>query len=46
MGYKKSGEPISLTFISKQLKEVDLLRLGAAFEKITKVRKMPEAYMD
>jgi len=44
MGYKETGEPISLTFIGKQFKEADLLRLGAAFEKATKARKMPEQY--
>lgn len=44
MGYKKSGEPISLTFIAKQFQEVKLLHLGAAFEKATKVRVLPESY--
>lgn len=44
MAYKKSGEPISLTFIGKQFKEADLLRMGAAFEKATKVRMMPKDY--
>ena len=46
MGYKKSGEPISLTFIAKQFQEAELLRLGSAFEKATKVRKMPENYIN
>lgn len=44
MGYKESGEPISLTFIGKQFKEADLLSLGAAFEKATKARVMPKDY--
>lgn len=44
MGYKKTGEPISLTFIGKQFKEADLLSLGAAFEKEFRVRKMPKGY--
>ncbi len=44
MGYKNSGEPISLTFIAKQLKEAELLRLGAAYEKAFKNRKMPMGY--
>lgn len=44
MGYKPSGEPIGLTFISKPFKEADLLRIGRAFEKETKARKMPEDY--
>lgn len=44
MGYKTTGEPISLTFIGKQFKEADLLRLGAAYEKEFPNRKMPEGY--
>ncbi|AZQ57617.1 amidase [Maribacter sp. MJ134] len=44
MGYKNSGEPISLTFIGKPYKEAALLRLGAAYEKEFPNRKMPEGY--
>ncbi len=44
MGYKKSGEPISLTFIGKQFQESKLYSLGAAFENLTKVRKIPVDY--
>ena len=44
MGYEKSGEPISLTFIGKPYQEQKLLQLGYAFEKITKVRKLPKDY--
>ncbi|MFT5738182.1 MAG: amidase [Maribacter sp.] len=44
MGYKNSGEPISLTFIAKQFKEAELLRLGAAYEKTFRKRKMPMGY--
>lgn len=44
MGYKESGEPISLTFIGKPFTELNLLVLGYAFEQITKTRKMPEKY--
>ena len=44
MGYKTSGEPISLTFIGKPFKEADLLRLGAAYEKEFSNRKMPKGY--
>ncbi len=44
MGYKKSGEPISLTFIAKPYQEQKLLQLGYAFEKLTKVRKLPKGY--
>ncbi|QCW99285.1 amidase [Aggregatimonas sangjinii] len=46
MGYKASGEPISLTFIGKQFKEDELLRLGRAFEQLSKTRKLPEDYKD
>ncbi|WP_340075715.1 amidase family protein [Leptobacterium sp. I13] len=44
MGYKSTGEPISLTFIGKPFTEDDLLKLGYAFEKQTKVRKAPKNY--
>ena len=44
MGYKPSGEPISLTFIGKPFKEADLLRMGRAFEKEFHVRKEPKGY--
>jgi amidase len=44
MGYKNSGEPISLTFIGKPFKEAALLRLGAAYEKEFPNRKIPEGY--
>jgi len=44
MAYKESGEPISLTFIGKPFTEANLLRLGAAFEKVFQARKMPEGY--
>ena len=44
MGYKKSGEPISLTFIGAPFSERKLLEIGYAFEQLTKVRKMPKNY--
>lgn len=44
MGYKKTGEPISLTFIGKQFQEAQLLRMGAAFEKQFPQRKIPVGY--
>jgi len=44
MGYKKSGEPISLTFIGMPKKEAELYILGGAFEKLTKHRKLPANY--
>ena len=44
MGYKKSGEPISLTFIGVPFSERKLLEIGYAFEQLTKVRRMPVNY--
>lgn len=44
MGYKKSGEPISLTFIGKQFQERKLLELAAGFEEVSKVRKAPKGF--
>lgn len=44
MGYKTSGEPIGLTFIGKPFTEVELLRLGAAFEKEFQARVLPKDY--
>ncbi|WP_299670967.1 amidase family protein [uncultured Polaribacter sp.] len=44
MGYKISGEPISLTFIGTPFSERKLLEIGYAFEQLTRVRKMPKNY--
>lgn len=44
MGYKTSGEPVSLTFVGKPFSERKLLEIGFAFEQLTKVRKMPKNY--
>ncbi|PKP39814.1 MAG: amidase, partial [Bacteroidetes bacterium HGW-Bacteroidetes-13] len=44
MGYKTSGEPISLTFIGKSFEEQKLLTLGLAFEKLTHARIIPKFY--
>ena len=44
MGYKESGEPISLTFIGLPFTERKLLELGYVFEQMTKVRKLPLGY--
>ncbi len=46
MGYKTSGEPISLTFIGKQFTESNLLQMGEAFEQLTQIRKIPKEYAD
>ncbi len=44
MGYKKLGEPISLTFIGRPFSEKNLLEIGYAFEQLTEVRKIPKNY--
>ena len=44
MGYKKSGEPISLTFVGVPFSEDKLLSLGYAYEQLTKARKIPKNY--
>lgn len=46
MGYKTTGEPISLTFITKPFKEADLLQLAFAFEQATKIRKPAPMYAE
>ncbi len=46
MGYKSDGEPESLTFIGKPFSEAHLLRIGKAFEELTKARKIPAGYQD
>ena len=44
MGYKTTGEPISLTFVGNPKSEGKLLVLGYAFEQLTKHRKLPKGY--
>ncbi|MEQ6124251.1 amidase family protein [Pseudotenacibaculum sp. MALMAid0570] len=44
MGYKKSGEPMNMTFIVKDKEESRLYVLGNAFEQLTKHRKLPKNY--
>jgi amidase len=44
MGFTKSGEPASLTFIARPFDEDKLLKMGFAFEQATKLRKVPEEY--
>ncbi|WP_086932639.1 amidase family protein [Agarilytica rhodophyticola] len=46
MGYSKNGSPEGLTFINKSLSEADLLKMGYAFEQLTKKRKSPKQYMN
>ncbi|RTY82573.1 amidase [Flavobacterium sp. ZB4P23] len=44
MGYKTTGEPWGLTFIARPYHEDSLLKMGFAFEKATKIRKLPQDY--
>jgi len=44
MGYRPSGEPCSLTFIARPFEEDKLLKMGFAFEQLTKTRKSPGEY--
>lgn len=44
MGYKTTGEPWGLTFITRPYQEERLLQMGIAFEKATKIRKAPNDY--
>lgn len=46
MGYKTSGEPISLTFIGKQFSEANLLRLGKSYEEKFPNRVLPKDYQN
>ena len=44
MGYKRSGQPQNITFIAPSKKEQILLNIGAAYEKINPVRKIPDLF--
>ena len=46
MGYTSKGEPKGLTFIGKPFSEVKLLKLGIAYELISKERKVPVKYIN
>ncbi|WP_324025779.1 amidase family protein [Maribacter sp. BPC-D8] len=46
MGYKVSGEPISLTFIGKQFSEAHLLNMGKSYEDNFHNRVMPKDYQN
>ncbi|MEP2239014.1 MAG: amidase family protein, partial [Maribacter sp.] len=46
MGYKTTGEPISLTFIGKQFSEANLLRLGKSYEEKFPNRVLPKGYQN
>ena len=44
MGYRKNGEPVGITFITRPFKEDKLLQVGYAFEQATRLRKIPQSY--
>ena len=44
MGYRASGEPVGITFISRPFMEDRLLKVAYAFEQVTKQRKVPAGY--
>ncbi len=44
MGYEKSGQPKGISFIAEPYSEEKLLKIAYAFEKETKVRKIPSDY--
>jgi amidase len=44
MGFRDSGEPVNLTFISQPFCEDQLYPLGMAFESLTVARKAPPGY--
>ena len=44
MGYRKNGEPVGITFITRPFKEDKLLQVGYAIEQATRLRKIPQAY--
>lgn len=44
MGYKENGEPIALTFIGLPFSELELLKMGHAYEKANPIRKIPELF--
>ena len=44
MGYRNSGEPVGITFISRPFMEDRLLKVAYAFEQLTNHRKIPVGY--
>jgi len=45
MGYRETGQPVGITFISRPFEEEMLLKIGYAFEQGTKVRRLPKEYL-
>ena len=46
MGYRDSGEPVGLTFITKPFQIPEMLAMAQAFEQLQPARRMPETYRD
>jgi len=44
MGYSEQGEPKNLTFITPSFQEQKLYSLGAAYESLTRHRRLPKGY--
>ena len=44
MGFSEDGQPTGLTFIARPYEEAKLLKMGYAFEKATKARRLPQQY--
>jgi len=44
MGYRQTGQPVGITFISRPFEEEMLLKIGYAFEQAEKIRKLPKEY--
>ena len=44
MGYRETGQPVGITFISRPFEEDMLLKIGYAFEQATMIRKLPKEY--
>jgi len=44
MGFSKVGEPSNLTFIARPFEEDKLLKIGYAYEQISRMRKSPGLY--
>ena len=44
MGYRETGQPVGITFISRPYEEDMLLKIGYAFEQATMIRKLPKEY--
>jgi amidase len=44
MGYEEDGRPIGLTLIAPSFQEQELVDIGAAFERLSQSRVMPEGF--